>query len=112
MNWIPIKAVEQLDELIQLSNHQPQVIFKHSTRCIISAMAKKRLEKAAQPSNTNFYILDLLAYRPVSNKIAQLFDVKHESPQILLIKNGKCVYTESHTGIDMADIQEHLFQGV
>ena len=57
---------------------------------------------------TNFYYLDLLKYRPISNKIAEDFNVHHQSPQILVIKNGECTYEESHNGIDMHDIAEQL----
>jgi bacillithiol system protein YtxJ len=82
------------------------VIFKHSTRCSTSAMVKGRLERARTPEAIDFYYLDLISYRPVSNKIAADFSVPHESPQILLILNGECVYDESHIGITMDDIVE------
>ena len=70
-------------------------------------MAKNRLERSKQPDEIDFYCLDLLKNRDISNTIADMFDVYHESPQILLIKNGKCTYDESHSGIDMNDIEEH-----
>ena len=94
----------QLEKLKTASNTRPQVIFKHSTRCSISSVAKSRLEKAEQPGNVDFYYLDLLSFRPISIKIAQDFGVQHESPQILLIRNGECIYNESHLGISMKDI--------
>ena len=84
------------------------VIFKHSTTCSISSMAKNRLERETPATNTLFYYLDLRAYRAVSNKIAEEFHVHHESPQILLIKNGECTYEESHNGISMADIAAEI----
>ena len=71
-------------------------------------MAKFRLEKATQPENTLFYYLDLLCYRSISNKIAADFSVHHESPQVLLIKDGECVYEETHGGISMPDIVAQL----
>ncbi len=67
-----------------------------------------RLERETPPQNTLFYYLDILRYRPVSNRIAEDFSVYHESPQILLIKNGECTYDESHNGISMADIAEQI----
>lgn len=106
MNWIELKTEIQLDEIKQRSNQKPQVIFKHSTRCSISGVAKNRLERAEMPGNTDFYFLDLIRHRDISNKIAEIFDVYHESPQILLIKNGECVYDESHSGISMDEIAE------
>lgn len=106
MNWIEITNEAQLIEVKHLSKVKPQVIFKHSTRCSISSMAKNRLEKGKAPDNIDFYYLDLIKHRSISQKIAEDFDVSHESPQILLIKNGACTYDESHSGISMNDIIE------
>ena len=106
MNWIALTDEEQLETIKQESEKQPIAIFKHSTRCSISSMAKMRLERAETPQNISFYYLDLIRYRSLSNKIADLFKVHHESPQVLLIKNGECVYDESHNGIDMQDIAD------
>jgi len=108
MNWINLKSEEQIKELIEKSYDKPQVIFKHSSRCGISAMAKNRLERSVAPSNTDFYFLDLIAHRNISNKISSDFDVFHESPQILVIKNGECVYDESHSAITMDEIEEQV----
>jgi bacillithiol system protein YtxJ len=108
MNWIPLRSIEELEQLIHLSQQKPLVIFKHSTRCSISSVAKSRLEKSAVPNEIPFYYLDLISFRKVSNSIAERFGIMHESPQILLIKNGKCVYDESHMGIDMEDIKDQL----
>ncbi|HRO41547.1 MAG TPA: bacillithiol system redox-active protein YtxJ [Flavipsychrobacter sp.] len=104
MNWELLNEEAQLEKIMQQSFQQPVVIFKHSTRCSISSMAKNRLERVSQPENIKFYYLDLLRFRSVSNKIAELFQVYHESPQVLLIKNGACVYDESHSGIEMQEI--------
>ena len=71
-------------------------------------MAKNRLEREAPAPNVAFYYLDLLRYRPISNKIAEMFHVHHQSPQVLLIKNGECTYEESHNGISMQDIVEQV----
>lgn len=108
MNWIPLSTAEELEHLIVLSEQTPQVIFKHSTTCNISAVAKGRLDKSSSPDDTGFYYVDLLTYRSVSNHIAERFGVTHESPQVLVIKNGQCVYNESHMGIYMDEIIEHL----
>jgi len=106
MIWHPLTQIEQLQEIIDKSAHTPQIIYKHSTRCSISQVVKNRLEKEAAPEAVDFYYLDLLAYRPVSNAIAEQFNVKHESPQVLVIKNGECVYDDSHMAINMDDIIE------
>lgn len=104
MNWIPLQQENQLEQIRERSGGRPQVIFKHSTRCSTSALVKSRLERVRQPETIDFYFLDLLSYRPISNKISETFEVDHESPQILLIMNGKCIYDESHTGITMDEI--------
>ena len=106
MNWINLTDDQQLISIKELSNQKAQLIFKHSTRCSISSMAKSRLERSIPPEDIDFYYLDLIQYRQLSQKIAEDFDVYHESPQILLIKNGECVYDESHSGIHMDDITE------
>ncbi len=104
MNWIPLTEELQVAEIKQKSNTQPQVIFKHSTRCSISSVAKNRLEKNTPPSNAVFYFLDLIKFRNISDMVASVFSVHHESPQLLIIKNGECVYEETHSGINMHDI--------
>ena len=106
MNWILLTAETQLQQIAEQSATRPQVIFKHSTRCAISSMSKNRLERNYQPGNIDFYFLDLLTYRSLSHKVEDVFKVSHESPQILLIKNGVCVYDESHSGITMDEIIE------
>ena len=107
MNWIPLQSEDQLQEIVLNSDTKPQVIFKHSTRCSVSSMAKNRLDKKNQPEGIDFYYLDLIQYRKISNRIAADFDVTHQSPQILIIDHGKCVYDESHSGITMEDIVEN-----
>ena len=108
MNWIDLNNIQQLADIKELSKTRPQVIFKHSTRCSISTMAKSRLERNEQPETGDFYFLDLLKHRSISDQIAQDFGVPHESPQIILIKNTECVYEESHSGIQMDEIAEQM----
>lgn len=106
MNWIQLISADQLEQIKQHSFQTPQVIFKHSTRCSISSMVLNRLERSEAPKHIQFYYLDLLAYRSISDQIATDFSVYHESPQILLIKNGECIYDESHHGISMDELAE------
>ena len=108
MNWIDMKNESDLNGLIEKSREKPQVIFKHSSRCGISAMAKSRLERSIAPSNADFYFLDLISHRDISNKVSSVFNVYHESPQILVIKNGECIYDESHSSITMTEIEEQI----
>jgi bacillithiol system protein YtxJ len=108
MNWIPLEQAAQLEVISALSYQKPVVLFKHSTRCSISIMAKGRLDRATQPEGVDFYYLDLLAFRPLSNQIAEQFAVHHESPQLILLKNGACVYEAAHNGIDMDELLTQL----
>ncbi len=111
MLWHQLTDEHQLTDIINDSNQQPGisravVIFKHSIRCSISSMALSRLEnKWKDDENIMMYFLDLINHRNVSNQIANTFNVGHASPQVLVIKNGKCVYNASHTNIVAADLR-------
>jgi bacillithiol system protein YtxJ len=107
MNWKTLNSLEQLEDIIALSDNKPVLILKHSTRCSISEVVKKRLERSwPEDCVIEPFYLDLLTYRPVSNAITELFLVEHASPQVLLIKNGDCVYDESHNAIRVDDLLE------
>lgn len=107
--WIPLTFMGQLDELSALSEEKPALIFKHSTRCSISRFALKQFEKDFDfKEKVDTYFLDLLAHRDISNEIANRFNVFHQSPQLLLIKNGKVVYDVSHDGIRAEVLEENL----
>jgi bacillithiol system protein YtxJ len=98
--------MEQIEHIKNESFLKPQLIFKHSTTCSISNMAYSRFERAEAPETIDFYYLDLLNHRNISAAVAEAFQVHHESPQVLLIKNGECIYDESHYGIMMDEIIE------
>ena len=104
MKWIDLTEASQLELIAERAKTKPQVIFKHSTRCSISGTAKYRLENAQGSDAVDFYFLDLLAHRDVSGLIADRFQIPHASPQVLVIKNGRCVFDESHMGIRMEEI--------
>lgn len=110
VNWIPLTDLGQLTEIIETSEEKPVVIFKHSTRCSISRMALKQFENEFDLTldQVTIYFLDLLAYRDISNAIALNFKVIHQSPQLLLIKNGESVYQVSHSDIEAADLKRWL----
>lgn len=108
--WTPLTTEEAVKEIQERSHDVPCLIFKHSTRCNISTIAKYRLEDDWRfPQDTvASYFLDLLRYRPVSNQVAEAFDVYHESPQVLLIVKGECVYEASHLDISVEELEEAL----
>lgn len=109
MNWEQLTDMNQLGEIIFNSNEKPAVIFKHSTRCSISRMALKQFENEFDlQDQVTPYFLDLIAYREISNEIANRFGVQHQSPQLILIKDGKAVYDASHSDIDATVLKEKL----
>jgi len=111
VNWTKLESVKQIEEIKKLSLEKPVVIFKHSISCPISAMALNRLEKSWVPqdhNNTTIYYLDLIRNRAVSNAVADIFGVHHQSPQVIIIKNEKAVYDDSHMGISYDQITSNL----
>jgi bacillithiol system protein YtxJ len=108
MNWKDLTTIAQINDIIERSHQVPCVILKHSTRCNISAMAKYRLEDDwdFKESELEPYLLDLITYREVSNQLAEIFQVHHESPQVLLISGGECTYDASHLDITVAELHE------
>jgi bacillithiol system protein YtxJ len=110
MHWEKLTDISQLEKIKNESATQPALIFKHSTRCSISTTALSRLERnweKLNPEGITPYLLDLLNYRTLSNKIQEVFFIKHESPQALLIKDGKCMYDSSHLNISLEEIVRH-----
>jgi bacillithiol system protein YtxJ len=98
MNWKNLTDLGQLNEIMQLSHEKPVLIFKHSTRCSISRFALKQFENEFDLEGiVDAYFLDLIEHRDISNEIASRFGVQHQSPQLLLIKEGKSVYDVSHS---------------
>lgn len=104
MEWISLLEMSQLDDIVTRSHQRLQVIFKHSSRCSVSSMVLNRLEREQAPDDIDFYYLDLLSFRSISNTIADRFQVHHESPQIIVFKNGDVIYDESHMAIQMDEI--------
>ncbi len=109
-DWKVLNKEEQLDQIIKDSHEKPVVLFKHSVSCGISGQSKYKLESNWNFSkeDLDFYYLDLLSYRSVSNKIADMFGVIHQSPQVIVLKEGKVVYHTSHHDISVAGIARAL----
>jgi bacillithiol system protein YtxJ len=106
MSWIKLDNDNQLKEI--KADNGYSIIFKHSTRCSISMMAKKRIDMDLSdlPTTVKPYFLDLIAHRAISNQISEAFQVHHESPQLLLIKDGECILDQSHGDISIEDTLE------
>ncbi|HOY07471.1 MAG TPA: bacillithiol system redox-active protein YtxJ [Saprospiraceae bacterium] len=110
IQWTAITAASDIEHILSRSNEVPCLIFKHSTSCNISAIAKYRLEDdwRAGKDELEPYYLDLLRYRGISNQLAETFNVYHESPQVLLISGGECIYDASHLDISVEELTEAL----
>jgi len=92
---------DQLDEILNLSTIKPVIIFKHSTRCGVSRIVLNQFEKKLSKSKNDpyFYFLDLIKNRSLSNRIAERFNITHQSPQLIVIQNGEVLAHNSHFGI-------------
>jgi bacillithiol system protein YtxJ len=111
MNWTELNSEQQIEEIKRESKSQLVLIFKHSTRCSISSTALNRLErnwKADEVAPMKTYYLDLISNRNISRSVAESFDVEHESPQVLILKDGNPVYVRSHLAIAYDEIQQLL----
>lgn len=110
INWIPLTSSQELEEIKKQSTNESILIFKHSTRCGISSMVKRQFEKlfTEEHQQLKVYYLDLLNYRDISNNIAEDFQVMHQSPQLLIIKNEMAVYNASHYDITETDLTRFL----
>lgn len=97
MAWIKLNSQTLLNKLVADSKLSPQFIFKHSTRCSISAMALNRLQESSK--KMNIYIIDVINNRDISNEVERRFDVRHQSPQLLVVLDGNCKYDTSHMGV-------------
>lgn len=104
--WKKIETESDLDAAVEHSFQQKVLIFKHSTRCFISKTVLKSFEKQMQNSDKvlAYYFLDLLAHRDISNQIEDRFGVTHQSPQLIVLEQGKAVYNASHQSIDLDKI--------
>ena len=107
--WIPLTQKDQLDAISDKSKNKTQLIFKHSTRCGISRMVMNQFVSAYNvEANTDLYYLDLLNYRTVSDEVGYRFQVMHQSPQLLVVRNGVAVAHASHGGINDLDLSRFL----
>lgn len=103
-----LDKMEQFDEIDEISQTKSVVLFKHSTRCSISRMALKQFDAEFNypEEKIDWYLLDLLNHRDLSNEIASRYNVMHQSPQIVVIRNGKAVFNASHDSISAEDLKQ------
>lgn len=108
--WKNLRSIEDLNKAQQESHIKTVVLFKHSTRCSISRFVLKNFENTVTipEEEMDFYFLDLIEYRSVSNEIAERFNVIHQSPQLIILKKGEAVYDASHESIDAEILNQYL----
>ena len=106
--WNNIESEEDLAKAIEKSYSKKIAIFKHSTSCFISKTVLKNFEKEIEniDQKVELYILDLLANRTISKKISSDFVISHESPQLIVIENGKAIDNASHQDISTSLIAQ------
>lgn len=112
MHWIHLTDEDQLQKIIVRSQEKPQVIFKYSTECHLSEIVFQRLQTNCCPEHIDFHFLNLATYQSISEKVSETFHVMHASPQVLLIKDGECIFAEGHSKISLQEILEHLPVGI
>ncbi|MCB9309936.1 MAG: bacillithiol system redox-active protein YtxJ [Lewinellaceae bacterium] len=110
MTWNITNSQSELDGFIDSSTNRPIIFFKHSPTCSISHIAKARLDDWKQASGSSVYLIDVISQRPLSRHLAERLDVKHESPQVLVVHNQECIYDASHLGILPQELDEVLEQ--
>ncbi|NIJ54330.1 bacillithiol system redox-active protein YtxJ [Dyadobacter arcticus] len=102
MNWVTINSEEEVESIYNSADYS--IIYKHSPRCMTSLMAYRQLKNdvnAVQHLDMPLYIVDVISNRRESMAIASNFQVQHQSPQILVVKNGECLYDASHEAISL-----------
>jgi len=108
MHWIHFTDEDQLQKIIVRSQEKPQVIFKYNSNCSLSEITFHRLQKDCCPDHMDFYFLDLKDHPEISEKVAEAFQIPHQSPQVLLINDGQCIFHKGHSEISLTEIVEHL----
>ena len=114
MNWRKLESLAQLDSIDAASHRIPVAIFKHSTRCSVSSTALDRLNRNSGDDlpESEIWYLDLIAHRDLSNAIAERYGVIHESPQLIIIRNGKAVHDTSHLAISYPELKRSVAESV
>jgi len=108
--WNRLTDEKRIDDIIEESYKKPQLIYKHSNRCSTCWFSKSELENSAGEisSKASMHFVDVVASRSVSNKLAEVLNVRHESPQAILVKDGKAVWDTSHGSIKGKKVLDQL----
>lgn len=112
MHWIHLTDEDQLQKIIIRSEEKPQIIFKYSSRCHLSEIIFQRLQMKCCPEHVDFHFLDLIAHSDISEKVSEIFQIAHHSPQILIVKDGECIFSQSHPEMCLEEIMDHVAAAV
>ena len=109
VKWIELTGSQELNALVDASYSKPQLIFKHSMTCGVSGMTKRRFESEAgnNAERLAFHLLVIQKNRELSKQVAVQFQVRHESPQVLIVKNGTVIAHASHWLIDSMALDQY-----
>jgi len=112
-DWKILSSISDLDQAEKESHDKRVVLFKHSVTCGISARAKHRLESGydIDPDKTPLYYLDLKSNRDISNEIADRFGIIHQSPQMIILENGRAIFDTSHHSVSLDELKQNLYRG-
>lgn len=111
MEWVELETCADLENALTAAEHWPVVIFKHSTICSLSSMSLDRLERSwneSEMAGIPIYFLNVIANRNLSDQIQEVLNVRHESPQILLVHHGHCIYDASHLAISYQELRDEI----
>ncbi|HET8864905.1 MAG TPA: bacillithiol system redox-active protein YtxJ [Gracilimonas sp.] len=110
LDWKKVSSKENLSEIIKASGQKPQVIYKHSTRCATSFFALKNIQGLSEETKekAEFYIVDVIKQRELSYFIAERFGIKHESPQVFILRNGDVLWNGSHHEVNAESLQTYI----
>src|SRR5205823_6623593 len=108
---VPLRQDRDLEQLLERSKTNSVVIFKHSTQCPISTHVYEEFVRFAESTNEVLFGLVLvIEHRGLSNTIAQRLNVRHESPQAILVKEGRAVWHASHWSVTADSLSEALLR--
>ncbi len=110
VQWKLTNSEQALDLIDEQSKRKPQIVFKHSTRCGVSSMVLRRFERQSHEviSGMDFHMVDLISNREVSNAVAARYGIMHQSPQLIIVKNGTAVFNDSHYDITTVELEQYL----
>ncbi len=106
--WNPVTTLEDLDTIFLASNEQPQVVFKHSGSCSVSFFAKRNVDSPSlwEGKEAGLHIIDVIRHRPISLGFAERVNIRHESPQLFVIKDGEVIWSGSHQQVNAQNVEQ------